>query len=136
MNANPKSIAHLAIAVKSLKDVVPLWEKAFGIQASAVEEVTSQKVRTQFLVVGGLRLEFLEPTSSDSPISGSLDKRGNSFHHLAIEVDGIDEQLAALKQSGFSLINEKSVSGADDCKVGFLHPKALGGLLVELVEHS
>lgn len=134
MKKTPRAVAHLAIAVKRLADVVPLWEKAFAVKASHIEEVPSQKVKTQFLTIGTLRLEFLEPTSSESPISSFIEKRGNAFHHLAVKVDGIDQCLSELKAEGFPLINEKSVEGAEGCKVAFLHPKAVGGLLTELIE--
>ena len=94
----------------------------------------SQKVRTQFIAIGGVRFEFLEPTSLDSPISKFLDKRGNGIHHLAFQVHDIKAKLAALKQDQVPLIDQEPKPGADHCQVAFLHPKGTGGILVEMVE--
>ena len=133
MSESPK-IAHIAVAVKNLNEAVQAFENVLGLKASEIEEVPSQKVRLRFITLGGVRFEFLEPTSSDSPISKFLEKRGNGIHHIALEVENIDGRLSALKAKNIPLINETPVLGAEDCRVAFLHPKALGGILVELIE--
>ena len=133
--SDPK-IAHIAVAVKSLSEAVKAVESVLGLKASAVEEVPSQKVRLQFIKIGGVRFEFLEPTSADSPISKFLEKRGNGIHHVALEVDRIDERLKTLKEKGIPLINETPVIGAEDCRIAFLHPKAMAGILTEFIDEK
>jgi methylmalonyl-CoA/ethylmalonyl-CoA epimerase len=128
------TMAHIAIAVKSLADTIPKAEKIFGVKASAPEIVPEQKVRLQFLEVGGVRLEFLEPTHDDSPISAFIAKRGGGIHHLAFNVDDLANKLKMLAADGVPLINDRPQAGAEGCQVAFLHPKALDGVLVEFIE--
>lgn len=127
-------IAHIAVAVKSLTEAVKSVEAIFGLKASPVEFVESQKVKLQFVTLGALRIEFLEPTSSDSPISKFIEKRGGGIHHIAVQTEELDKKLKDLKAKNIPLIHENPVEGAEDCRVAFLHPKALSGVLVELIE--
>ncbi|MBN8555024.1 MAG: methylmalonyl-CoA epimerase [Deltaproteobacteria bacterium] len=129
------SIAHIAVAVPELQSALQNIEKVLGLKAGGpIEEVADQKVKLQFVDIGGVRFEFLEPTSTDSPISKFIDKRGGGIHHVAIRVKDIDAKLAELKAKGVALIDEKARIGAEGCKIAFLHPKACGGILVELVQ--
>ncbi|MHC4932269.1 MAG: VOC family protein, partial [Planctomycetota bacterium] len=77
-------------------------------------------------------IELVSPTAEESPISRFLKTRGSGIHHVTIEVDRIEDQLRRLKAAGVRLINETPVLGAGGHKVAFLHPKAAGGVLVEL----
>jgi methylmalonyl-CoA/ethylmalonyl-CoA epimerase len=128
------SIAHIAVAVPNLQKAMEDLKKVLGLQGSAVEEVADQKVKLQFVDIGGVRFEFLEPTSADSPISKFIDKRGGGIHHVAIHVKDIDAKLKELKSKGVPLIDETARIGAEGCRVAFLHPKACAGILVELVQ--
>jgi methylmalonyl-CoA epimerase len=128
------SIAHMAVAVPNLKEALQSVEDVLGLRASAVEEVAEQKVRTQFVQIGSLRVEFLEPTSSDSPISKFLQKRKGGIHHLAIYVSDLEKKLKELKKKGVALIHETPQLGAEGCRMAFIHPSAMNGVLVELIE--
>ncbi len=125
-------IDHLGIAVTSLKDAVPLYEKAFGLKCERIEEVPSQKVRTAFFNVGGVHIELLEPTSDESPIAKFIAKSGEGVHHVAFATDDVVAQLAHVKAEGVRLINETPVPGAGGKQVAFLHPKSTRGVLTEL----
>jgi len=127
-----KHIDHLGIAVRSLEETIPVYEKALGIRCEHREEVPSQKVRTAFFDVGGVHLELLEPTAPDSPIAKFLADRGEGLHHLAFRTDDIVAQLAQAAAGGVRLINEKPVDGAGGTLVAFLHPKSTHGVLTEL----
>ena len=130
------SIAHIAVAVPGLKEALLSVEKVLGLKPEPVEEVAEQKVRLQFVDIGGVRFEFLEPTSSDSPISKFIEKRGSGIHHLALYVSDLDQKLKELKAKGVPLLNESPQIGAGGCRVAFLHPKAMAGILVELIERD
>jgi methylmalonyl-CoA/ethylmalonyl-CoA epimerase len=125
-------IDHLGIAVRSLDETVPVYEKALGLRCGHREEVPSQKVRTAFFDVSGVHLELLEPTSPDSPIARFLADRGEGIHHLAFRTDNITGQLAQAVGAGVRLINEKPFEGAAGKLVAFLHPKSTHGVLTEL----
>lgn len=127
-----KKIDHLGIAVKSLDEAVPYYEKALGLKCEHREEVASQKVRTAFFSVGEVHLELLEPTSPDSPIAKFLEKNPNGgVHHVAFSTDNIDAQLKQASQAGVKLIHEQPFEGAADKLVAFLHPKSTYGVLTE-----
>ena len=86
------------------------------------------------LSIGESRIELLEGTSPESPISKFLEKRGGGVHHIAIAVDDIQSALADLKAKGARLIDETPRTGADGCLVAFIHPSSTGGVLLELVQ--
>jgi methylmalonyl-CoA/ethylmalonyl-CoA epimerase len=125
-----KRINHVGVAVADLDAARAVWDGLLG-QEPAVEEVATQKVMAAMYPCG---IELIAPTADDSPISKFLAKRGSGIHHVTIEVDDIDAQLARLKEAGTPLINETAVPGAGGYRVAFLHPKAAGGVLVELKE--
>lgn len=125
-------IDHLGIAVTSLAEAVPVWEKILGVACERIEEVQSQKVKTAFFNVGGVHIELLEPTSPDSPIAKAIASRGEGVHHVAFATDDVAAQLAVAKAAGVKLINETPVPGAGGKQVAFLHPKSMRGVLTEL----
>ena len=126
-------IDHLGIAVRSLDEAVPYYEKALGLKCEHREEVPSQKVRTAFFSVGEVHLELLEPTDPESPSAKFLEKNPNGgVHHVAFGTDNVEGQLKQAAQSGVKLINEKPFDGAGGKLVAFLHPKSTFGVLTEL----
>lgn len=127
-------INHLGIATKSIDEALKFWGESLGLQNVHSETVEDQKVRVAMLPIGESRIELLEPTSDDSPISKFLEKRGGGIHHIAVEVDDIHETLANLKAQGMRLIDETPRIGAEGCLVAFVHPAASGGVLLELVQ--
>ena len=127
-------VDHVGIAVRQLEEAIPAWEGALGGTASAPELVPNQGVRVAFLETGETHLEFLEPTSADSAVARFLDRRGPGMHHVALAVPSVDRKLAELKGRGYVLIDEVGRLGARGRRVGFAHPTAFGGVLVEFVE--
>ena len=127
-----KKIDHLGIAVRSLDEAVPYYEKALGLKCEHREEVPSQKVRTAFFSAGEVHLELLEPTSPESPIAKFLEKiPAGGIHHIAFGVDNVQAQLQQAADAGVRLINDKPFEGAAGKLVAFLHPKSTLGVLTE-----
>ncbi len=124
-------IDHIGIAVHSLEEAIPFYEKVLGLTCEKIEEVTSQKVKTAFFALGGVHLELLEPTSEESPIAKFLEKKGPGVHHIAYQSDDVQNQLNLAAGEGCRLINETPVDGAGGKKVAFLHPKSTLGVLSE-----
>ena len=91
---------------------------------------------TAFLPVGESEVELLESTSPDGPIAKYLEKRGEGIQHIAFRVENIDAALQELKDKGIRLIDEKPRKGAGGARIAFLHPKATGGVLVELCQRE
>jgi methylmalonyl-CoA/ethylmalonyl-CoA epimerase len=127
-----KRIDHLGIAVSSLSEAVPVWEKVLGVACERIEVVESQKVKTAFFNVGGVHIELLEPTSPESPIAKAIAARGEGIHHVAFATDDVAAELQTAKDAGVRLINETPVPGAGGKQVAFLHPKSMRGVLTEL----
>ena len=127
-------INHLGIATQGIDEALKFWSDALGLENVHTEVVKDQKVRVAMLPIGESRVELLEPTSDDSPISKFLEKRGGGIHHIAVEVDDIEASLAKLKAQGMRLIDEAPRIGAEGCLVAFVHPAASGGVLLELVQ--
>tara|TARA_B100000686_G_scaffold116260_1_gene123581 strand:+ start:978 stop:1370 length:393 start_codon:yes stop_codon:yes gene_type:complete len=126
-------IRHLGIAVDSIDERLPIWE-AFGLKLHHTEKVASEGVTTAHLKVGGYEIELLEPMGKDTPVGKFIDKKGPGIHHLALEVDNIEESLAKAKENGLEPIGESPRPGADNTLVAFFHPKDTGGVLLEIVE--
>jgi methylmalonyl-CoA/ethylmalonyl-CoA epimerase len=127
-------INHLGIATKGIDEALKFWSDALGLENVHTEIVEDQKVRVAMLPIGESRVELLEPTSDDSPISKFLEKRGPGIHHIAVEVDDIEAALARLKSRGMRLIDEAPRIGAEGCLVAFIHPSSANGVLLELVQ--
>jgi methylmalonyl-CoA epimerase len=127
-------INHLGIATKGIDDALRFWEDALGLENVHTEIVEEQKVRVAMLPLGESRIELLEPTSEDSPISKFLEKRGPGIHHIAVEVEDIETSLQQLKDKGTRLIDETPRVGAEGCLVAFVHPASANGVLLELVQ--
>ncbi|HEX9960855.1 MAG TPA: methylmalonyl-CoA epimerase [Pyrinomonadaceae bacterium] len=127
-------ISHLGIATKGIEEALKFWENALGLENVHTEVVEDQKVRVAMLPIGETRIELLEPTSEDSPISKFLEKRGGGIHHIAVEVEDIEAALLKLKQEGARLIDEQPRIGAENCLVAFVHPSSASGVLLELVQ--
>jgi methylmalonyl-CoA/ethylmalonyl-CoA epimerase len=128
-----KKIDHVAICVADIDEAAARWRTLFGFAPREREVVDSQKTEAILLPVGDTSVELITPRGNES-LERFLDKRGPGLHHVAIEVEGIESALALLKGLGVPLIDEAPRVGARGHKVAFVHPKATGGVLVELVE--
>jgi methylmalonyl-CoA/ethylmalonyl-CoA epimerase len=130
----PSHIEHIGIAVKSLDDAIPFYEKMLGTKCYSVEEVKDQKVKTAFFKVGQTKIELLESTDPEGPVGKHLEKRGEGVHHIAFAVDNIESHLAEAAESGIRLIDQKPRKGAEGLDIAFLHPKSTFGVLTEFCE--
>jgi len=129
-------IDHVGIAVGALDERLPFWRDALGLTLGGTETVPTEGVTVAFLPAGDARIELLEATRSDSPIAKFIAKRGEGIHHLTLQVADIQPILDRLKARGIPLLDETPRPGAGGTKVAFLHPRAAGGVLVELVERT
>lgn len=133
---NVLQIDHLGIAVNSVNEGRKFWSDILGLDFNGSETVSEQKVTTAFFPVGESEVELLESTAPDGPIAKYIEKKGTGIQHVAFRVENIEEALAELKEKGVKLIDQKPRIGAGGAKIAFLHPRATGGVLVELCERS
>lgn len=125
---------HIGIAVNRLSEAIDRWRPLLGEPVGHPEEVPSNRVRVVFLEVGGSHVELVEPTEPDSPVAKFLAARGEGVHHLAFRVPSVDAALAELSRRGERVVDRTGRLGARGRRVGFAHPSAFGGVLVEFVE--
>lgn len=131
-----KQIEHIGIAVKDIANAGKLYEILLNTTVYKTENVESEGVKTAFLKAGTNKIELLEATSEDSPISKFIKKRGEGIHHIAFDVEDIQAEMERLKNEGFILLNETPKEGADNKLVCFLHPKSANGVLIELCQEK
>jgi methylmalonyl-CoA/ethylmalonyl-CoA epimerase len=127
----PTHIEHIGIAVASLKESIPIFEKLLGTSCYAIEEIVDQKVKTAFFIVGQTKIELLESTDPEGPVGKFIEKKGPGIHHVAFAVEDAGASLAEAGSTGIQLIDEKPRKGAEGLNIGFLHPRSTGGVLVE-----
>jgi methylmalonyl-CoA/ethylmalonyl-CoA epimerase len=130
-----RGIDHVAIAVENLDAAVALFERVFGMKVKHREEVTGFRVTVATLSTGGTDIELVQGMSPDSPVARFVAERGAGLHHVAFAVPDIDAALAALKRQGVPLIDETARPGKEGSRVAFIHPKATGRVLCELVQN-
>lgn len=127
-------VEHIGIAVKSLAVSVPLFTKIFNTRCYKTEEVESEKVSTAFFKKGETKVELLESLEPDGVIARFIEKKGEGMHHIAFEVENIEEEMIRLREEGFIFINENAKRGADNKLVCFLHPKETNSVLIEICQ--
>ncbi|MGI9582449.1 methylmalonyl-CoA epimerase [Chryseobacterium sp. RRHN12] len=129
-------LEHIGIAVQSLGVSDELFAKLLGKESYKKETVEREGVVTSFYETGESKIELLEASNPESPISKFIDKKGEGIHHLAFGVENILEEIKRLKKEGFQFISEEPKEGADNKLVVFLHPKSTNGVLVELCQEK
>lgn len=129
-------LEHIGIAVKSLGVSDELFAKLLGKESYKKETVEREGVVTSFYETGESKIELLEASNPESPISKFIDKKGEGIHHLAFGVENIYAEVQRLKNEGFQFISEEPKEGADNKLVVFLHPKSTNGVLVELCQEK
>lgn len=129
-------IEHLGIAVKELKNAIPLFEQLLNTPCYKTEVVETEGVSTAFFQTGDSKIELLEATNAGSPIAKFVEKKGEGIHHIAFEVENIEAEMKRLAALGFELLNETPKNGADNKLVCFLHPKSTNGVLIELCQEK
>ena len=127
-------IEHIALAVEDLEEAITHYREVWGVEAVHRELVEDQGVEEVMLPVGDSFLQLLGATGPDTIIGRFLEKRGEGLHHIAYEVDDLEETIADLQAKGVSVIDETPRHGGRDQLVAFVDPKSNHGLLVELIQ--
>ena len=129
-----KTLDHIGIVVDDMEQALAFWCDALGLELIEIEELPDRGLRIAMLPVGDSRIELISPSRNDSEISAHLNKRGPGLHHICLRSDDVQKDLDQLDAQGLRLINRQAKSGVGGSQVGFVHPKASGGVLLELSE--
>lgn len=126
-------VDHIAIAVNNVEEALKNYQKILNVDELEIEEVPNEKVRVAMLMLEDTRIELMEPTSSDSPISKFLQERGEGIHHIAITADDIEKDVARASANGMRMLGSLR-TGSYGRRITFIHPKSLNGVLIEFCE--
>ena len=129
-------VEHLGIAVTDIDISNKLFAKLLGKEHYKLETVDSESVITSFFKVGEQKIELLQSTDNNGPITKFIEKRKEGAHHLAFHVDSITDEVQRLKKEGFEFISETPKKGADHKMIVFLNPKTTNGVLIELCQNA
>lgn len=132
-NLQALPLDHIGVAVQNLEESLAVYA-LLGAGVLKLEEVPTEQVKVAFLNTGECHIELLEPTSDSSPIAQHIQKRGPGIHHICLKVENLPQLLQKLDAAGVRLIDKTPRVGANNKRVAFVHPKAMGGVLVELSE--
>ena len=127
-------IDHIGVAVEEIEPALELYRDSFELTVAHREVVEEQGVEAVLLDVGENHVELLAPLSADTPVGKFLAKQGPGLHHVAYQVPDIDATLHALAQAGLALIDQRPRTGIRGSRVAFMHPRATGGVLTEIVQ--
>ena len=130
----PINLHHTAIAVRDLDEALRSLAVLFGVEPLSRDIVAEQGVEEAMVPLGGSYLQLLAPLAGDSPVGRFLDRRGEGLHHVAIQVADLDAALAHLIEAGAELVDREPRVGGGGHRIAFVHPRALAGTLIELVE--
>jgi methylmalonyl-CoA/ethylmalonyl-CoA epimerase len=126
-------VDHIAIAVNNVEEALKNYQKILNVDEQEIEEVPNEKVRVAMLMLEDTRIELMEPTSSDSPISKFLQERGEGIHHIAITADDIEKDVSRASANGMRMLGGLR-TGSYGRRITFIHPKSLNGVLTEFCE--
>ena len=129
-----KKVDHISVVVRNLDEALQLYDNLFGAKPSKIETLADQGVKAALLPMAeGGEIELLEPIDPQSGVAKFLETRGEGIHHLCLEVDNVDQELAILADKGVQLIDKQGRPGLAG-KIGFIHPKSTRGVLIELAQ--
>jgi methylmalonyl-CoA epimerase len=127
-----KRLDHIAIAVPNLEEALEFYTKQLGMSLITIETVEEQGVRVAKIDAGNTHIELLEPLSAETPVGRFLAKRGSGLHHICMGVDDIVDQVSCLLEANVDMIDKQPKIGAEGARIAFVHPRATGGVLLEL----
>lgn len=131
-----KKVDHIGIAVQSIEESLPFYTNMLALTLIKTEVVDGQGVKVAFIDAGNVKLELLEPLHDQSPIAKFIEKKGQGIHHVAFQVEGIEERIHELKEKGLRFISDEPKKGAGGADVAFLHPTQAHGVLYEICDHT
>jgi methylmalonyl-CoA epimerase len=130
-----RHINHVCIAVRDIDETVRFYRDVFGVGEAEIVDIEDQAVRATLIQVGGSQLEFIEPTDPNGGVAKFIDRRGEGVHHICFEVDNLAGTLQQLNAQGVAVIDREPREGLSGT-IGFIHPKATRGVLIELVDQD
>jgi methylmalonyl-CoA/ethylmalonyl-CoA epimerase len=127
---------HVGIAVADLAAARTLYEQVLGLEVTHEEVIEDQGVHELLLRAGDAFVQLVAPLGPDTPVGRFLARRGEGLHHVGYAVPSVGAAVADLRAQGVEVIDPAPRTGSGGTTIAFLHPKSMGGVLVELVEEG
>jgi methylmalonyl-CoA/ethylmalonyl-CoA epimerase len=127
-------IDHVGIAVSDLDVAVEHYRRTFGVEPTHRERMDDQGVEEVLFAVGESYVQLLGALGPETPVGRFIERRGPGVHHVAYRVESVVDALEDLRAAGVALVDEEPRAGSRGTRIAFVHPKGVGGVLVELVE--
>jgi methylmalonyl-CoA/ethylmalonyl-CoA epimerase len=127
-------VDHVGIAVRDLDAAIAFYEKTFDVIFTYRHTATDQGVEEAMGRVGESWIQLLKPLGPDTPVGKFIESRGEGVHHIGYGVADVNAALEELKGQGIRVIDEHPRPGSRGASIAFIHPKSVGGVLVELVQ--
>ena len=131
-----RGLSHIAIAVREADPLADVLVRSLGATRGEEEMLDGGALRVVFVRLGPVTFELLEPRSPEHTVAKFLEKRGEGMHHVSLEVGDLETALAGCRDAGVRLIDQAPRPGAHGSRVAFLHPRSLGGTLIELCQKA
>jgi methylmalonyl-CoA epimerase len=128
-----RDVHHVAFAVEDLDEAVAIYRRLFDAEVELEGRMEEQGVNAVYLRVGAGRVELVSPLSADTPVGRFLAKRGPGMHHVAFEVDSVEDAIGELTERGAHVIDSEPRPGLGGKRVAFVHPDSLDGVLAEVL---
>jgi len=129
-----KAVGHLGIAVKDIDVSLKALSKIIDFQSPAIKEFPENKIKCAVVELGGISLEFIQDSSEDGMMAKFIREKGDAIHHFCLLTDNIEDDVAALKQRGIEMLDQKPRIGLRGKKIALTKPSALNGITIELSE--
>ncbi len=126
-------VNHIGIAVNDIEEAMKLYTDILGLKVTNIEVVADQNAKTAIIPVGETKIELIQSTSPEGTIAKFIERRGEGLHHIALEVDDIQDALKTMNEKGVALIDQTARKGVENTDIAFLHPKATR-ILMEFVK--
>ncbi len=126
---------HICIAVRNLDAARKIWEPILGKDKPDDAYVDEpEKIRVARYWLGGIGFELMESLTPDGDVAKFIEKRGEGIMLISLNVDNTRSALEELKARGYPLIG--GARQFRDCEFGFVHPKAVNGVLLEVIDYK
>jgi len=136
-NASPvcfaRNVNHIGITVEDINKTIKFYSEIFSSDLVEIHRIEEQEVFAAVIDIGDCKLEFIQPVNSDSSVTKFIDKKGYGLHHLCLEVSDLGNVLTKLDLKGINLVDKIPKKGLVG-DIAFIHPKSMGGVLMELVD--
>jgi methylmalonyl-CoA epimerase len=127
---------HVGMVVTNTEENPGGLSRLFGFKAGETLAMTEAGFKSTLISKSDVTLELIEPVGSQGIIQKFVEKRGGGLHHISIRVSNLEEEMKRLRSEGVQFVSEDPVQVTDKSRIIFIHPRSIGGLLIELVQRD